>query len=379
MSSIYINLRITIGPSRTKIAVGLSGGVDSSVAAALLKDAGCNVIGITMQIYDDADAKHTLAGNACYGPDEKEDLEAAAQICDKLQIPFYPIDLRDEYRQNVIGYFRQEYLAGRTPNPCVRCNQTIKFGFLLTKAREAGIEFEQFATGHYARIVKQGSRFLLRKAEDHFKDQTYFLYRLSQEQLSRTLFPLGNYTKSQVREMARTYALETAERAESQDFIAGGDYTVLFDKAEINPGDIVDTNGQHLGRHKGVINYTVGQRKGLGLTSPRPLYVKAIDGAQNKLIVSDEEHLHAQGLIATDLNLIAVDKLERPHKVKVKVRARSAAVDATVLPHGDDRAKIVFKHPQPAIAPGQSAVFYEEDTVVGGGIIDNPYLGPRQK
>ena len=355
---------------KKKVAVGLSGGVDSSIAAALLKEKGNDVVGITMQTFD---ASMPVAGSvkhACYGPGEEEDVKAAAGICSKLGIPFQVIDLREEFRDHVIEYFRGEYLAGRTPNPCVVCNHRLKFGFLLKKAKEAGVDFKYFATGHYARIEETGERFFLKKAADISKDQTYFLYRLTPEQLAKTLFPIGDYTKQQVREIAHSLGLETADRSESQDFIDGGDYSIFFKEEEVNEGDIVDEKGSVLGTHRGIIHYTVGQRRGLGIASHRPLYVVKIDAEKNQVVVSDKARLFAKGLIAANLNLIAVDRIDRPHKLKAKIRFAHREVDVTVFPYENNKIKILFAQPQMAVTPGQSVVLYSGDTVFGGGIIE---------
>ena len=355
--------------NKIKVAVGLSGGVDSSVAAALLQKQNYAVCGITMEIYDDALGVDDSTKHACYGPGEKEDVKSAAAICRKLKIPFHTIDLRQEYQNHVIHYFRNEYLEGKTPNPCVVCNQKLKFGFLLEKARQAGLEFDYFATGHYARIENAGDRFLLKRAADHSKDQTYFLYGLAQHQLARTLLPLGDHAKQQVREIAHSLGLQSADREESQDFIDGGDYSVLFDKNEIKAGDIVDESGQVLGKHRGIIHYTIGQRRGLGIASHRPLYVRQIDAAHNRIIVSHRENL-SNGLVATDLNLIGGDRIEQPlNDVQVKIRLRHKAAEASVYPTDGNNTKILFKVPQMSVTPGQSAVIYSGDTVLGGGII----------
>lgn len=351
-----------------KVAVGLSGGVDSSVAAALLQEQGYAVCGITMEIYDGSAHFGESAKHACYGPGEKEDVQSAAAICEKLKIPFQTIDLRKEYQNHVIDYFRSEYLEGKTPNPCVVCNQKLKFGFLLEKTRQAGLDFDYFATGHYARIAKSGNRFLLRRAADRTKDQSYFLYGLTPQQLAHTLFPLGNHTKQQVRVIARSLGLETANRAESQDFIDGGDYSILFAEAEIKAGEIVDESGQVLGEHRGIIHYTVGQRRGLGIASHQPLYVSRIDAPGNRIVVSHHEH-RSKGLIAGDFNWIAFDRIDRPMDVQVKIRFRHKETDATVYPTLGNQTRILFKKPQLSVTPGQSAVIYAEDMVVGGGII----------
>jgi tRNA-specific 2-thiouridylase len=353
----------------TQVAVGLSGGVDSSVAAALLKEKGYAVRGITMQIFDGSLEFKEGHKHACYGPGETEDFKAAESVCKKLNIPFDVIDLREQYRDFVIDHFRNEYLAGKTPNPCIVCNRRLKFGFLIEKAKKIGADFEFFATGHYARIVKSGGRFLLKKAMDPSKDQSYFLYALTPEQLPHTIFPLGTHTKYQVREMARSFGLTTADRTESQDFIAGGDYSLFFGKDEVKAGEIMDRDGKILGKHRGIIHYTVGQRRGLGIASTRPLYVVKIDAANNRIVVSDREDLYSQGLIAKDINLIALDKIERPYRAKVKIRLNSRAVDATVLPYKNGKLKVLFNKAQMSVTPGQHAVFYDKDIVIGGGVI----------
>ncbi|MGD9032840.1 MAG: tRNA 2-thiouridine(34) synthase MnmA [Desulfobacteraceae bacterium] len=363
---------MTMRPKGKKVVVGLSGGVDSSIAAALLKEKGYEVIGVSMMIFDASMPIITESErHACYGPGEEEDLKSAAHVCHKLGIPFHAIDLREEFRNHVIEYFRSEYLEGRTPNPCIVCNHKLKFGFLLEKTKELGADFDFFATGHYAQIAESEGRFLLKRAVDLSKDQTYFLYALTPEQLSCTLFPVGGYAKPQVREMAHALGLQTADRPESQDFISGTDYASLFHEEEIKEGEIVDENGNLLGKHRGIIHYTVGQRKGLGIASGRPLYVLRIDAQRNRIVVSDRENLLAQGLIAANLNLIAIDQLDKPHKVKAKIRLQHKEADATLYPHEHNRAKIVFDEPQMSVTPGQSAVFYADDVVLGGGIIEH--------
>ena len=354
---------------KMKVAVGLSGGVDSSVAAALLKKDGHDVIGITMEIFDGSITVKESHKHACYGPGEKEDVEKAASVCRKLGIPFQAIDLRAEYRRYVLDYFRDEYLGGRTPNPCVVCNKKLKFGFLLEKAKEAGLRFEAFATGHYAEIVEIDGRPQLKKASDRSKDQTYFLYTLTPEDLSCTLFPLGGLKKEKVRELARSLGLDTAGDPESQDFIAGGDYGALFTKDEIKEGDIVDEKGDILGKHRGIVHYTIGQRRGLGIAARQPLYVVKIDAETNRILVGGKEKSFSKGLIATDLNLLAVVRLDRPYKVNAKIRLNHRETPATIFPLEEGKVKVLFEEPQMSVTPGQSVVFYTGDIVLGGGII----------
>jgi len=355
---------------KIKVAVGLSGGVDSSVAAALLKEKGYDVIGLCMETYDGSLDIKPGERHACYGSDEKDDIDSATAVCSALGIPFHVIDLKKEFKDRVIGYFRDEYLRGRTPNPCIVCNRNLKFGFLLEKAKKGGLEFDYFATGHYARIEKSQGRFLLKRPVDLSKDQTYFLYSLTQEQLSGVLFPLGDHTKKEVRQIAASLGLKTSDRPESQDFISGNDYSPLFSIGEIKPGDIVDEKGNVLGRHNGIIHYTIGQRKGLGVAAARPLYVSRIDAEQNKIVVSEKDSLLASGLIADGVNFISVEKLDGPIMAKVKIRLQHPGADALVTPLEGDKVKIIFNEPQLSVSPGQSAVFYADDAVLGGGIIE---------
>lgn len=354
---------------KIKVAVGMSGGVDSSVAAALLKEKDYDVVGLFMDTFDGsldikADGRH-----ACYGYDKKDEIESARSVCRHMGIPLHVIDLKSEFREEVIEYFRDEYLMGRTPNPCVVCNRRLKFGSLIEKAAGEGIDFDFFATGHYARITEEEDRFLLKRPVDLSKDQTYFLYGLTREQLQGIIFPLGEYTKKEVRDIAGSLGLRAKDLPESQDFVSGNDYSPLFREGEIMPGDIVDEKGNILGRHKGIIHYTVGQRKGLGIMASRPLYVKRIDTEKNRIVVCYKEELFSKELVAGGINLISTDRLEGPCRAKAKIRIQHQAADAEIHPYKDDKVRVIFDEPQMAITPGQSAVFYQGDTVMGGGVI----------
>ncbi|MCX7025278.1 MAG: tRNA 2-thiouridine(34) synthase MnmA [Spirochaetes bacterium] len=351
-------------------AVGLSGGVDSSVVAALLASRGQRVIGLTMKIWNGAIRVQEDLKHACYGPGEEEDIAACERLCSSLGIPYHVLDLADDYQEAVLNYFRDEYLRGRTPNPCVACNHTMKFGFLLSRAREAGIGFDRFATGHYARIDLSSGRPRLRMALDAAKDQSYFLYRLAPATLSMTEFPLGELTKAETRDLARSFGLEVSEKPESQDFIAGGDYGPVFEGSGVEPGDIVDDEGQVLGQHRGIVHYTIGQRRGIGVSAgPEALYVTAIDAGRNRIVVSKNASLFADGFEAGDAVLADLSR-DSSFAAFVRIRQNHKPVPSTVTVI-DGAARVEFDIPQRAVAPGQSAVFYDADGfVLGGGIID---------
>jgi len=355
--------------NKMKVAVGLSGGVDSSVAAALLKEKGYEVIGLFMKLWDGA-ALPSGGHNACYGPDEASDGEVARSVAQHLAIPFYVVDLAGEYRTTVLDYFRGEYIAGRTPNPCIRCNQRVKFGALITRARQSGIDFDLFATGHYARVDRchGEKRFLLKKGRDVRKDQSYWLAFLGQQQLGMTLFPLGEEVKTEVRAKARSLGLSTCDKPDSQDFFAG-DYKKLIN-ASPRPGPIVDQSGSVLGSHNGLWYYTIGQRKGLGIAAKEPLYVIDLDVANNAVVVGFAPELNHGGLIATGLNLIACDFIDRPREVAVKIRYTQKAFPGVLTQLDQETAAVSFTQPQAAITPGQAVVFYDGDCVLGGAIIE---------
>lgn len=351
-----------------KILVGLSGGVDSSVAALILKQQGHEVVGATMSIWGkDGMAAKSGHKNACYGPDEKEDIEEARKIAAQIDIPYYVFNCVEQYEQIVLDNFKSEYIQGRTPNPCVWCNALVKFGVLPLIAKENGIEFDKFATGHYARVEEKDGRFLLKRGIAPHKDQSYFLYRLKQEQLKNIILPLGNYTKDQIRKIAKDNGLEVAEKPDSQDFY-DGDYNELLGVKE-KDGNIVDLDGKVLGHHKGIWNYTIGQRKGIGVSATEPLYVLKLRKDTNEVVIGPADKTFKKELTAVNLNWIAFDKLENERKVYAKIRSTQQPTPITITPNGDD-VDVVFDELQKSIAIGQSVVFYDEDVVLGGGVID---------
>lgn len=348
-----------------KVVVGMSGGVDSSVAAYLLKKQGYDVIGATIQTWFDIEDKNSST--------IENTIEDAKKVCEKLDIPFHVIDLREEFKKEVIDYFVNEYMSGKTPNPCVQCNKTVKFGAFLEKARELGADY--LATGHYARIVEKNGRYLIKKAVDDTKDQTYMLYKLSQEQLSHILMPCGEYKKSEIREIANEIGLEIHSKKDSQEvcFIPDnnhGEYIKKIKKGKIKEGYFIDKNGKILGKHKGIMNYTIGQRKGLGIALGKPVFVTKIIASKNAVILGEEEEIFKNELIAKEVNFIAFDKLDYELRVKAKVRYSAKPAEASIIPIGENTVKVVFKDKQRAITKGQSVVFYLEDYVIGGGIID---------
>jgi len=354
------------------IAVGLSGGIDSAMTCYILKERGHNLIGLTMSTWDETYTSQKAVQSGCFGPGEKEDIESAQKICELLDIPHYVIDLKTEYKKTVLDYFRRVYLSGRTPNPCVLCNREIKFGILPIKAKELGLNFDHFATGHYARIIKKSNTYYLIKGIDETKDQSYFLCRLTQDHLASTILPLGNYYKSDVKDMARETGLNhLVQRKESQDFIETEDYGFIFGKEGSKPGKIIDEDGKVLGQHRGLIYYTVGQRKGLNISGlPEPYYVLGIDACKNVVIVGTKNKLYHSELIATDV--LWSDGIERKENLKLeaKIRLQHKAARCEVMPLEDNSYHVVFERPQLSITPGQIIAFYDDDIVLGGGIID---------
>ena len=356
-----------------KIAVGMSGGVDSTMAAYILKNKGHEVVGITMRIWAGEGTAQEAVRSGCFGPGEVYDTRIAQSVCERLGISHHIVDLTQEYRSSVLDTFSHEYLGGRTPNPCVLCNPLVKFGALLDKASNLGIDFDLFATGHYARIMhdKKLKRFLLKKAVDQKKDQSYFLYRLGQSQLERSIFPLGEYTKEQVKALAVQAGFsDIAEKPESQDFIDGGIYGSLFSENERAKGEIIDPDGKVLGFHEGIINFTIGQRKGISIGgSKEPLYVLRIDAQKNQVVVGPREQLAVDELTAVFPNWIAFKTLDAKLEAFARLRSHQKEVPCVISPVNDNAVKVRFLLPQYSATPGQSIVFYIADMVLGGGII----------
>lgn len=354
-----------------RVLVGMSGGVDSSVTALLLQQQGYEVIGVTLNVWERENP--VVSEKACCALDAVNDARA---VCTKLGIDYYVLNFRDIFKEKVIDYFAKEYMCGRTPNPCNACNRFVKFEALLQRAINV-LECDYIATGHYAKVEydSESGRYFLRKSKADKKDQTYALYNLTQEQLKHTLMPLGDYHKDEVRRIAEENGLINAKRKDSQEicFIEDNDYIrFIKEKYQYVPqkGNFVDVNGNILGEHQGIIHYTVGQRKGLGIAFQKPMYVVKIDAVKNEVVLGEQEKLFSDSLICDDVNLMMIEKLEKPVFANVKIRYSAIAEPATLIPLENGRIKVVFDKPQRAITPGQAAVFYDGDAVIGGGTIE---------
>jgi tRNA-specific 2-thiouridylase len=370
------------------IAVAMSGGVDSSTVAAMLRAEGRNVIGLTMQLWNQRRlAGHegmpeSVQGRCC----SIDDVYDARRVAETLGVPYYVVNHEERFERDVVRPFVEEYLAGRTPIPCSLCNNHLKFDQLLIVARQIGAD--QIATGHYAQVAfdEQLNRWLLKRPADKSKDQTYFLFGLTQEQLSRTLFPLGGMTKPEVRELARKHNLMIAEKPDSQEicFVPGGDYKRFLEAylteqgntsaevaGEMVGGEMVTSDGKVIGEHAGVHNFTVGQRKGLGVATGSPLYVIQIKNDTRQVVVGKDEELYSRALRARRVNLISTAELRQPMRVAVKIRHKHQPAPAMIESAGPDEVRVTFDEPQRALTPGQAAVFYDGDIVVGGGWIEN--------
>ncbi len=350
----------------TKVVVAMSGGVDSSVAAALLKQQGYEVIGMMLRLWSEPGKEDS---NRCCTPDS---MAQARRVAAKLDIPFYVVDAKNVFRETVVQYFLDGYARGETPNPCLLCNRQIRWTFLLDHALALGADF--MATGHYVRRKEDGGKIALLRAVDPSKDQSYVLHVLTQEKLQRALFPVGEYPKTEIRRIAESFGLPTASRPDSQDlcFLAGEDYRNFLQRNAadmLRPGEIVTRDGQVVGHHNGLSNYTIGQRKGLGVASPVPLYVLGKDAGTNTVIVGTQDELGTRELTAKDVNWIRGEVPTEPFRAEVKIRYTARPAWAWVTPLNGDQARVQFDAPARDVTAGQAAVFYVEEEVLGGGII----------
>lgn len=356
--------------SKGRVVVGMSGGVDSSVAAYLLKEAGYEVIGVTMQIWQD-EAEEVLEENGgCCGLSAVDD---ARRVADHLEIPYYVMNFKQEFRENVMEYFISEYLSGRTPNPCIACNRYVKWESLLKRSMDIGADY--IATGHYAQIEQlPNGRYSLKKSASAAKDQTYALYNLTQEQLSKTLMPIGQYTKDEIRQIAEKIQLPVANKPDSMEicFVPDNDYAGFIEKntdKKIKPGNFVNTKGEVIGTHKGITHYTIGQRKGLGLSMGHPVFVVEIRPETNEVVIGDNEDVFTHELVAERLNFMSREDFEDGMEVFAKIRYNHKGAVCRLYHEGEDRVRCIFSQPQRAVTPGQAVVFYHEDYVLGGGTI----------
>ena len=374
------------------VVVGMSGGVDSTLTALLMLNKGCRVIGVTMSLWDGSIPEvksEKSVREACYGPGEEKNIAECQKFCDEHGIDYHVIDVKKEYTERVLEYFKAEYRSGRTPNPCIFCNRYIKFGALLEGLEKLNIEYDYFCTGHYAKIVRPESGlygtdnrpFMISGAVDVSKDQTYFLYRVPSKTLEKVRFPLAFTKKSEVFRLAEEANLDAAKRKESQDFIGEEYFDILFSDKPSVPGDIIDLDGHVIGKHRGIEHYTVGQRRGLGVALSYPVYVHSIDAKNNVVVLAPNDALDSDGLIADNFVWPGDIEPERAFRANVKIRLASKPVPALIekfIPENPENFtgnawKITFDEPQRAVAPGQSAVIYLDGVILGGGIINRAF------
>ncbi len=374
-----MNMRTQSSPvnnaDKGRVVVAMSGGVDSSVAAALLVEQGYEVIGMMMRLWSEESAGPATPANRCCTPDQMAD---ARRVADKLGISFYVADVRQHFRQAIVQFFLDEHETGRTPNPCVECNRQIRFTYLLDRA--LAMDADYLATGHYARIEHTPEGYILMQGQDLHKDQSYVLHTLRQEQLAHVLFPISGYTKDEVREIARRFGLPVASKQESQDlcFLSDGDYRRFIRDNSIQihqPGPILDQDGRELGQHQGLPFYTIGQRKGLGIAAAEPLFVLRKDAARNALVVGPRESLGVHELVADGVNWISGTPPAYPITTQIKIRYKATPIPATVTPLDGGRVHVQFDEPAFGVTPGQAAVFYDGPVCLGGGLITNDGVG----
>lgn len=360
---------------KKRVVVAMSGGVDSSVAAALLVEQGYEVIGMMMRLWSEPSCDGRSPANRCCTPDQMAD---ARRVAGLLGIPFYVVDVQDHFRQTIVQFFIDEHANGRTPNPCIECNRQIRFTHLLERA--LALDADYLATGHYAQVVYTPSGYQLRKGLDPNKDQSYVLHVLDQEKLGKVLFPIGGYTKPEVRELAKKFGLPVASKSESQDlcFLGDGDYRRFlneYSQKASQPGPILTSDGDELGQHEGLPFYTIGQRKGLGISASEPLFVLRKDVARNALIVGPKSELGQQALLARDVNWLNGRPPQQPIPAQIKIRYKAQAIPGEVVDLGNGRCQVTFHEPVFGVTAGQGAVFYDGDVCLGGGIIADGITG----